>query len=954
MSASTSTSTSFGDEFTAADNFMMDPDRDDSASFTEDHPWYRGICSSYGIKDSWFPHTIPLAILELFAELVRVEDTSSNAIREGTKIGLDILKQSEETALLRREGRWFVHRALDLLNLVAAEEKASGRRVAVPGSLKYLCVRSIVQDMDQFKKLVAKNHECSIVMRSRLRTEHKLEATRHILQQKEVVREVKKKLGFVSTSCRIASLPESPSTIPAMAFRSISNLHHRSLHWGGTLLDLQADARLAAFPPLEVLLDLANFFRAIESAQIEEEEARSGKRMRATSSSDQNNHEASFELAAGQEPETPVLNDEFPKSLLLAELAQDGLAFEHMEQLNEAKNDTYELLAEMCWQWSMDDGILTDKNGFVSLQCQCIAFAKALLFDEAAAFCELLVALCREDEERAPSIKNKVRLAAALGALSVLLEPTFKNLTGTQAAEEGIKILQPLFRTNPARYISLMTALKIANAKSLLQMGRGTFSEECRIRTLRKAFRIAGEASILAQKHSDDQATEMNISISLARTLHIKACGGTSVIRRLLDYQARHRYPNCPLLPAGREEREIEAFQPSEYLKGLLKDLNVDTVDELVAVLERSIQLYREIMKQVPNLCGPLLGEALILKADLLSCYSSQAVDAYKEATKFYDNLSTTFPHQFDEPATRAYTGLAKRQLWANDLEGAADSYQKVLDHLLEPLGTNEFKTREQSQQSDRVGDLKIDRPMICLQLERYNESLADLERVRGFLGQKDDAPFCSMTVGMAVQGCCYWLQGRLEEAKGILKLAFQPIIELEETLKGIDCLHDGHWDNNQGYILTIGWQGAVKSAMGDHIHALKDGELAVKMLRKRQSKAEKWCSEHYELDPFQRVMLPHHLVILAGTLLAVGMNEDAMEHVEESLQLNSDVKMDPSTVKTALMLKARLLEETESRENFKEAAKIRAEAEAIPFRGFLHRMGCSIGRVQRRHSWST
>ncbi|KAE8229223.1 hypothetical protein CF326_g5810 [Tilletia indica] len=942
MSASTSTSTSSGDGSAAADNFMMDPDCDDSMTFIEDNPWHRKFFVHDSIVGASLPSTTPPAILDLFSQLVRAEKTSSNAILEGAWVGLAILRHSEKTKLLRREGRWFVHRALDFLNLVAAEEKASGRRVAVPGSLKYLCLRSMVQDMDQFKNLVEKHHKCSTVARSRLRTVHKTKARNDISRQRQVIREVKKKLGFATKICRIASLPEYPSTAPAMTLQALKYLQIRTTSSGAQLASLQSEARFAAFPPLEMHLTIVDFLRAIEAAQAEVVEICSSERTREFSNADEDSYDMSLETGAEPAAATLALDvqNDFPKSFLQTELAHDRMAFGTMDQLLEYKTSACQQLAETLAQLSTD---LMNVRGPVTIQYMCIVFAHMLLFNEAAVFGELLVVMCREDEERSPSIKNKVKLAATLGALSVLLASTPRKFDAVQAAEEGINILQPVFKTKPARYISLMAAFKAAHAKALLQCGGGLVNYEGGIRTLRKAYRIAEEASKLSHEHLDEHSTGPDTLSLLARALHTKALGGLKGIEKLLNHQARARYSNFPLHPTvqkDRADRDSSKLENSKYLEGLIKDLDVEVIDVLVTVSERSIQLYRELIKQVPNLYEPLLGEALILKAQLLNFYSPQAEDAFREAATFYEMLSAKFPHQFDEPATRAYAGLAKRQRWANDLEGAADSYQQALDHLLEPLGPNEYKTDAQNQQWNRADELKIDRPVICVQLERYEEGLADLERVRAFMDEED-----ADIAGLAVQGCCYWLLGRLEEAEEVLTSGLEPIIEDQEMMKTIGSPSSYRlWDENQGYILGLGWQGAVKSAMGDHTHGLEDGELAVNLLRRRHSNAQTRYFDYFGLDPFQRVMLPHHLVILAGTLLAVGRTKDAMEHVEESLRLNSDSKADPSTVKTALMLKARLLEETGCSDESREAAKIRAEADDIPFRGFLHRMGCSGG----------
>ncbi|CAD6962702.1 unnamed protein product, partial [Tilletia controversa] len=84
--------------------------------------------------------------------------------------------------------------------------------------------------------------------------------------------------------------------------------------------------------------------------------------------------------------------------------------------------------------------------------------------------------------------------------------------------------------------------------------------------------------------------------------------------------------------------------------------------------------------------------------------------------------------------------------------------------------------------------------------------------------------------------------------------------------------------------------------------------------------------------------VLPHLLVLLAGTHWEAGRSEAAWDAVEESLRLGEGVKgLDGSTRKTALLLKARLLGGKGSGE---EAAEVRVEADTIAFKGFLEAIG--------------
>ncbi|KAE8270265.1 hypothetical protein A4X09_0g2076 [Tilletia walkeri] len=925
----------------AAATYMCDPGCDDSSLFLEDHPDYREYTSSDISDDLRLPFNTPVAIRRLCSSLKWLGGPSSKAISEGREIGIKILKLSEDMASLRHEGRWFVRRAFAFLGLVKAEMKDSSP-LGVPGTLQDLCVRSIVQDMREFHELVEEHNSFSTVMRSRQRRHCKMTAARRTASLKRTIRAAEIQLGLISKMRKMASAANGPSTASAMTLRSIKRHFKRNLSMCNTLMTIQADSRLAEFPPLEMHLQLTDFFRAIQTIHTEAEEINGHKRMRDGSDAHQDGHEM---LEQQAEPELATASDDlstdFLIPLLRRELELDRMAFESITQLNECKSETRQQLESMFWNWSEDEGILVHEHRFAFLQCLCILSARVRLAEEAVAFGELLVLMYREEEERMPSIKNKVILAAALGALSVLLAPTSRKLAAILAAEEGVRIISPIFNAEPTRYHALRTALKAVNATALLHHEDRMLTDESKIRQLRKAFRIAGGPAARPPQQPVDL---QDLKLPLAGAFRIQALAAKGMIKMLLKHQAQHQHPRFPLITsfaAGELNDTSTHYRYSKYLDGLVENLTVDIGNTFVFFSLMSLQLYRDAAQKVPHLFEPLLGEAILLKAQLLNIYSPRASDALREATTFYNQLSIKFPHQFDEAITRTYSSLAKRQRWDKDLEGAADSYAIVLQHVLKPFEQAEHYTATQLKQWKRAAKLNIDRPIICIQLERYEEGIADLERSRTFFDGAAKDCF-GAPEELAVRGCCFWLLGRSEEALKILKSALQLVH------------NEVNKDSYQEYGLALGWQGAIKSAMGDHQYALKDGEHAVRVLRNRLSNTETRLSAQFALNPFER-MLPHHLVLLAGTQLAVGLKEEAMEHVEESLKLNSDIRVDGSTVKTALLLKARLLEEKTGRGNVEEAARIREEAEKIPFRGFLHRMGCSIGqtRLSRRNSFS-
>ncbi|KAE8220179.1 hypothetical protein CF326_g8802, partial [Tilletia indica] len=674
----------------AAAAYMRDPGCDDSSLFMEDNPNYREfretLESRHELYLSW---SVPQAIQILAEELEWPVRPFNKEFSEGREIGMKILKVSEKMPLLRHESRRFVHRAFDFLNLIKARDKVCGP-LGVPGTLQDLCVRSIVQDMKEFKELIDEYHSYSTVIRSRLRTESKMEATRRIESLKQTIRAVKNKLGLASKMQKMASAPNDPSTAPAMTLRPLKRHFKRNLSMSATLMTLQADNRLADFPPVEIHLDLTEFFRTIGTVQNEAEEVYSQKRTPDVSDAHQDDHEM-LEPHAEPEPATAVADStsNFPIPLLRRELAPDRMAFESIAQLNECKHETRQQLESMFWNWSEDGGIFFHKDRFVVLQYLCILSARVRLVEEAATFGELLVLMYREEEERLPSIKNKVILAAALGALSVLLAPTSRKLAAILAAEEGIRILQPFFKDDPARHTALMATLKAVNARTLVDHEARLLSEESKVRMLRKAYRIAGQAAMHTCEVHKVQANSTDFHRCLARAFRIKALAAKAMTKVLLKRQTQHQHPRFPLIASVKiqePDRYSMHCRTSDYLDGLVETFTVDIANAFVRISELSIQLYRSTDQKVPHLLKPMIGEALLLKAQLLNFYSSQAAHVFCEAVTFYEQLSVKFPSQFDEPITRAHIGLAKRQRWNKNLEGAADSYAIVLQHVLKPF----------------------------------------------------------------------------------------------------------------------------------------------------------------------------------------------------------------------------------------------------------------------------
>ncbi|CAD6954706.1 unnamed protein product, partial [Tilletia caries] len=101
---------------------------------------------------------------------------------------------------------------------------------------------------------------------------------------------------------------------------------------------------------------------------------------------------------------------------------------------------------------------------------------------------------------------------------------------------------------------------------------------------------------------------------------------------------------------------------------------------------------------------------------------------------------------------------------------------------------------------------------------------------------------------------------------------------------------------------------GAVQCTLGERNEARIQGERAVELARIMLVSENVMQQAERAVEQLDFV-LPHLLVLLAGTHWEAGRSEAAWDAVEESLRLGEGVKgLDGSTRKTALLLKARLL----------------------------------------------
>ncbi|KAE8185254.1 hypothetical protein CF328_g7603 [Tilletia controversa] len=352
----------------------------------------------------------------------------------------------------------------------------------------------------------------------------------------------------------------------------------------------------------------------------------------------------------------------------------------------------------------------------------------------------------------------------------------------------------------------------------------------------------------------------------------------------------------------------------------------------LVATLredyEQEPSKAKQLAKDVPRLYDYPLALTMETTADLYhpiaepksKSKNEKAIAYYGQAIAIYRRLFQSFPHLFDRGLHAVYYDLGSRLRWENRLVDADLAFQESL-HFLSELG-------------DPTGAVGFDvlqaRAHICVRLERYEEALVHGTKSIA-ISRHEAAMSQNHWEAFAVQEFCKWVLKKearptqtLHALESAVALAISQRNPLEYTSMQ-DC-----------YIcLALGWLGAIQCSVGQQEDATKNGAEAVRLMLDFMDSKEAREGADQELEPYEH-MLPHLLVLLAGTHLEAGRHDEAKKVLDESLKVGDAA--DGPTRKTALLLRARFLD-TDGLEA--EAAAIRAEADRIPFKGFLEVLCC-------------
>ncbi|KAE8183480.1 hypothetical protein CF335_g8311, partial [Tilletia laevis] len=620
----------------------------------------------------------------------------------------------------------------------------------------------------------------------------------------------------------------------------------------------------------------------------------------------------------------------------IQEFAPASLAFKEIGQLRQRRERASERFSDVSNLWANPFIRMSSSMMRMLLLTLSLLLYQLQSHEIADQLAEVFVASVREEYERCPSTANRLRLCNALGCLVLIFRGPNRVVESMYAAEEALALLQPLYEDSPTGHLPLIAALKLTYSTALSHMADMTLGSQTQLLLRRKTCRVAHQATTLARAahNANPTDTDAKINLAIALSSHGVLCRELSeTCAELKAMQAKNQaehercFPDNPLtLPPPLN---------TQYIRDKVDDQTCGNFEDAGAAYEEAISIYRGLAKESPELFDPLLAETLQAAADVynsdLKPKAEECIARYQEAISIYRRLAESFPLLFNRWLELCNHDLALRLHW----EGRLVEAEKAFHEMLTFRPANDVDPAVESWRSSSVrASVYHARALLCARLERYDEGLTHAA-TSCMMFPRADPQLEDLTEPLAVQGFCQWASGKhnASEAQRMLKKSISIAVHNGHNFSRIQEMRE----QDHGYFLALGWMGAVQCTLGERNEARIQGERAVELARIMLVSENVMQQAERAVEQLDFV-LPHLLVLLAGTHWEAGRSEAAWDAVEESLRLGEGVKgLDGSTRKTALLLKARLLGGKGSGE---EAAAVRVEADTIAFKGFLEAIG--------------
>ncbi|KAK0558368.1 hypothetical protein OC844_005209 [Tilletia horrida] len=645
---------------------------------------------------------------------------------------------------------------------------------------------------------------------------------------------------------------------------------------------------------------------------------------------------------------------DYLKSIVL-ETMPGRLAFANMEELDLWRRVAFLRARTLAMQQDMGSDLLNQRNPHQLLAMLIIDTCKMVCFDHAAIFAELFVIHYRFQLAQEPGNDfKKADLCMALALLSVVLSRCKdRRLEGVKAIEEAQSVFSAPkdARVHAGQFEAMRASFAVLHGHALFHKSQNEGIGHRSLQDVRKAFRSARTGLEGLQASYEKRPTSKMLLAAVGRAAHSAATIGLGLLKVTEGQQDAHMLCIKELKlevpkPKFRQKRPYPPFllykgwcadslEPAEkiYVHAKVGDFSLGTVEDFAQLAGIAVDTYRELVapeepeqgdrlfRSEWRLYEALLAQALQLRAELLDLRPAEAIPCAEEAVEIYSRLDEAFPDHFNDRLARLYRDLARHLYMENDMPKACTAFAQAI----------EWRTIESD---DGLGarvlvELRTTRAMTFLHLERYDDVLLELDAATQAINQAEDergtlqsgadgnSEFSvERTKIKALRAFRLWMTG-----EGHAEQALAELEEVEDVLDGRATMRDYHGEcamqmRDPDAILFLGWLGSVRAATGNAEKARQQVEEAVRQARELD--AFKFADDKdgiagelvvkEALVPLPRV-LAHLLVLLAAICAQLGANENAMERVEEALALSGEdyTACDPSTLKTALMLRRRL-----------------------------------------------
>ncbi|KAL9931366.1 hypothetical protein V8E36_009763 [Tilletia maclaganii] len=554
---------------------------------------------------------------------------------------------------------------------------------------------------------------------------------------------------------------------------------------------------------------------------------------------------------------------------------------------------------------------------------------------EHIAFIGLLSILCfRRAHEQCPTAASTFNLICALGALSVGVQcDQAVAPEALQLVDEAIELARLLPTEETVRRRAVLASLYYSRALVLRHIN--PYVTEPELLTLRRALRGALAAVTMARSARGALSWDSKPPARLARALTTAAKFGRQVLEEMETFQSQHH--GC--LAAQYDFACPEAGNPTQaqLLHSLASDSSLGTRDSFACLAEEAVQLLRTQVDYKASLL-----DALCVAIELFEPGTDQVAPLYIEALQISDRRLGDFPTMVQPDRAKLVVNISQ------GIQASKSRFQTVdlLRRCIQGLQRLDIDHVDDEQELRHVS-LCVSLTLALAHLERYDEAITRAEAISLASLDGRSAAAAGLKVSATI-AYCLWLKGDAQASLEKLEDGLRECTGSEEGGTGADYskLRD------PTHLLMFGWLGAVKASLGEPEEGLLIGQIAVAQMRsvlqqladensKLAAAGEKtsiWKSAQEALDPVDTI-LPQLLLYQAAALSQLGRPEEAAPALEEAvITVDREGKVDQSTVKTALLLKARLLERSGE---FAEALVLRARADAIPLQGFNSRLGC-------------